>query len=95
MDASAEWVMAWTDLILDSTAMSEAASEGDLAELRFRACSIAIRARRHGFDELSRLAATLLDHLGFRDDEQPFVYDKAVEEIVRQVDAIGRERVRD
>ncbi|NID15142.1 hypothetical protein [Luteibacter yeojuensis] len=90
MDASAEWVMAWMDLILDSTAMGEAVDQGDLAEVRFRACSIAIRARRHGFDRLAHLAAGLLERLGFNDDVSPSVYAPAVEEITRHVDAIGR-----
>jgi len=92
MDTSEEWVVAWTDLILDSTAMSEAAGHGDLAELRFRACSIAVRARRHGLHELSRIAVALIETLGFRSDVAPSAYAKPVEEIARQVDAIGRDR---
>lgn len=92
MDTSAVWVMAWMDLILDSTALSEAACEGDLAELRFRACSIAVQARRHGFGELSHLAAALMERLGFGDDVPASAYAKPVEEIARHVDAIVRER---
>ncbi|HEY4293060.1 hypothetical protein [Luteibacter sp.] len=90
MDVSAEWVMAWTDLILDSSAMSEAADQGDLVELRARACSIAARARRHGFAELSRKAFGLVDQLDFRRDLPISAHARPVQEIVRDVDAIGR-----
>jgi hypothetical protein len=90
MDASTEWVMAWTDLILDSAAMSEAAHEGDLEEVRFRACSIAIRAKRHGFKELSDRALDLVGRLNLGDDAPASDYAKPVGDILRQVDAISR-----
>jgi hypothetical protein len=90
MDASAEWVIAWTDLILDSTALDEAARGGDPEEVRFRACSIAVRARRYGFDELSRRALCLVERLDAQPDWHPPAHARSVEDILRLVDAITR-----
>ena len=90
MDASAEWVMAWMDLILDSTVMGEAVLKGDLAEVRARARSIATRARRHGFADLSERAVALVEQLGHGGEAPASVYAKPVGDILRQVDAIGK-----
>jgi hypothetical protein len=92
MDASAEWVMAWMDLILDSTALREAARHGDIEAVRLGAHSIAVRAKRHGFHSLSHKAASLVGQLRSEVDAPPSAYAQSVEEIARQVDSIGRER---
>lgn len=90
MDVSTEWVIAWTDLILDSTALDEAARQGDLDEVRFRACSIAVRAKRYGFDELSHRAIELVERMDVKDEPPEPVCLKSTEQILRLVDAITR-----
>jgi len=92
MDVSTEWVIAWTDLILDASALDEAARKHDLDEVRFRACSIAVRARRYGFDELSQKAIELMAHVDAKDDAWELACIKAAERILRLVDGITRER---
>lgn len=91
MDRSAEWIMNWTDLILDSSAMRDAAHKGDLDEVRVRARAIASRANRHGYVTLAVAAAVLVERLAFGGDVHPSVFAPSIEEIARHVDAIGRE----
>lgn len=90
MDVSTEWVIAWTDLILDASALDEAARKHDLDEVRFRACSIAVRARRYGFDELSQKAIQLMERVDATDESPEPVCLKSTEHILRLVDAITR-----
>jgi hypothetical protein len=91
MDRSAEWVMNWTDLILDSSALREAAHSGDLDEVRVRARAIASRARQHGYVALALTASLLLERMGFPGGAPPSVVVKSTEEILRHVDAIGHD----
>lgn len=92
MDASTEWVIAWTDLILDASALDEAAQQRDLDEVRFRACSIAVRARRYGFDELSHKAIELVAKVDAKDESPELAYLQSAQGILRLVDAITRNR---
>lgn len=92
MDASTEWVIAWTDLILDASALDEAARKHDLDEVRFRACSIAVRARRYGFDGLSQQAIELIARVDADDDAPELACKRAAESILRLVDRITRDR---
>ena len=91
MERSVEWVVNWTDLILDSSALREAAHEGDLDEVRVRARAIAARARRHGYIALALTATLLLDRLGFPGDVPSSVVLRSTEEILRHVDAISHD----
>lgn len=91
VERSAEWVMTWTDLILDSSALREAAHKGDLDEVRVRARAIASRAKRHGHDALAVSAAVLVERMGFQQNLPRSVYVAWTEVIGRHVDAIGHE----
>jgi hypothetical protein len=91
MKRSAEWVVNWTDLILDSSALREAADKGDLDEVRARTRAIASRARRQGYVALALTASVLLERLGFPDDVPPSVVRRSTEEILRHVDAINQD----
>ncbi|MGN6094132.1 MAG: hypothetical protein ACTHOL_17420 [Luteibacter jiangsuensis] len=92
MDASTEWVIAWTDLILDASALDEAARKRDFDEVRFRACSIALRARRHGFDELSHKAIELMERVDAKEPSPELACLQSAQGILRLVDAITKNR---
>jgi hypothetical protein len=88
MGANEQSVLSFARVVLEATALSEAALAGDLEEARFRTHLLVAKADSAGFAGVARAAAALLESLGPPGESPRLGYGVGMLRIADELDSV-------